>query len=96
MFDILYISAGIYAVSMAISAVLLYIYAKNYGHIKSNYNIGLMIFATLFLVDNIISLHQTIFAGAYLIDDPAIVSHIFLQDVIDLIGLGTLLYITWK
>jgi hypothetical protein len=96
MFDIQYISVGIYAVSMAISAILLYIYTKNYRHIKSSYNIGLIIFATLFLLDNIISLHQTIFAGMYLIDDPAIVSHIFLQDVIDLIGLSTLLYITWK
>lgn len=94
--DIQYISIGIYSVSAVISAVLLYIYAKNYRHIKSSYNIGLMIFASLFLLDNLISLHQAIFSWSYLIDDPSIIMHILLQDVIDLVGLGALLYITWK
>jgi len=96
MADLQLISIGIYAVSVAISALLLYIYAKNYRHIKSSYNIGLMIFAFLFLLDNIITIHQAIFSWSYLMDDPVIIAHIFLQDVIDLVGLGALLYITWK
>jgi len=93
--SILYeMSLGIYAISMIISALLLYIYAKNYHHIKSRYNIGLMIFALLFFLDNIISLHQILFSWA-LYSESAI-SHILLQDVIDLIGLSALLYISWE
>jgi len=94
--DLQYISIGIYAASMLISAVLLYIYSKNYRHIKSNYTIGLMIFASIFLLDNLISLHQAIFSWSSLADDPPIIMHILVQDVIDFVGLGTLLYITWK
>jgi hypothetical protein len=89
-----YVSVGIYAISMIISALLLYIYAKNYRHIKSHYNIGLMIFALLFIIDNAISLHQAIFSWPF--DDAMVISHMLLQDVIDLIGLSALLYITWE
>jgi hypothetical protein len=96
MADLQLLSVVIYAGSIIISALLLYIYAKNYRHIKSSYNIGLMIFASLFLLDNVISIHQTIFSWSYLVDDPTIIAHIFLQDVIDLVGLGALLFITWK
>lgn len=93
--DIAYpISLSIYVIGTTISALLLYIYAKNYRHIKSHYNIGLMIFASLFLIDNIISLHQAIFSWPF--DDALVISHMLLQDVIDLIGLSALLFITWK
>jgi len=88
------ISSGIYVAGTAISALLLYIYAKNYRHIKGHYCIGLMIFALLFLLDNIISLHQVIFSWPLATD--GIISHILLQDVIDVVGLSALLYITLK
>ena len=87
------ISFFIYVIGTVVSAVLLYIYAKNYRHIKSHYNIGLIIFALLFLIDNIISLHQIIFSWPY---SPSAISHVLLQDLIDVVGLSALLYISWK
>lgn len=88
------ISSGIYVIGTVISALLLYIYAKNYRHIKSHYNIGLMIFALLFLLDNILSIHQVLFSWPTY--DSSQISHILLQDMIDVVGLSALLYITWK
>jgi len=92
--EIYLISFGIYVIGTALSALLLYIYAKNYRHIKSHYNIGLMIFALLFLIDNVISLHQVLFSWSHY--STSAISHVLLQDVIDVVGLSALLYITWK
>jgi hypothetical protein len=92
------ISSAIYALGAAISALLLYVYADNYRHIRCQHNIGLIIFAFLFLVDNLVSLHQAVFVWPFYgeVALPHILSHVFLQDIIDVVGLSALLYVTWK
>ena len=95
MHDVHYISLGISTANLIISAVLLFVYAKNYRHIRSNYNLGLIIFSVLFFAQNLIFAHLSIFSWPYLSAD-IFMSHVILTNFIELLGLSTLLYITWR
>ena len=94
MHEIHYLSLGINIVNVIILGLLLNIYMKNYRHIKSKYNLGLLIFSLLFLAENVISVHLGIFSWPYFEDE--IIFHIVLINIIQLFGLATLLHITWK
>ena len=95
MHDIHFISLAINVANIIIAAVLLSIYAKNYRHIGSNYNLGLMIFSTLFIFENLISAHLIIFSWSEIVIDLVILHNILINSI-ELLGLLTLLYITWK
>ena len=94
MHEIHYLSLGINTINVIILGLLLYVYTKNYRHIKSKYNMGLVVFSLLFIIENIISIHLGIFSWPYFEMD--IITHIVIINVIQLLGLATLLYITWK
>ena len=95
MHELHYISLGINLANVVILSLLFYIYAKNLHHIKSKYNIGLIIFSLVFLIENLIIIHLSIFSWYTMIDD-VVMGHMVLIDTIELIGLLTMLYITWK
>ncbi|MBN2330587.1 MAG: hypothetical protein JXC85_02125 [Candidatus Aenigmarchaeota archaeon] len=86
---------GINAINAIILVALLYIFVKNYRNIKSNYNFGLLLFSSLFLAQNLLMLHLGIFMWPSGITED-IMLHILVVNVIQLLGLIPLLYITWK
>ena len=90
-----YTSIAINAINVVILLFLLYVFTKNYRHIKSRYNIGLIIFSLIFLVENLIILHLGIFQWPDVVDS-VLMLHMITIDFIELLGLLTLLYITWK
>jgi len=94
MHEIHYLSLGINAINVIILLALLSVYVKNYRHIRSDYNKGLILFASLFLIENLISIHLGIFSWPYFATD--IITHIVIINAIQLFGLLTLLKITWK
>ena len=73
---------------------LLFIYYKNLRKIKSNFTIGLFIFALLFLIQNIISLYYFITMMNYYA--PEVEIHVFILTLLQTIGFGILLKITWE
>ena len=73
---------------------LIYVYYKNLRKIKSNFTIGLLIFAILFLVQNVISLCFFIAMKSYYV--PEVEIHIFTLTLLQTIGFGILLKITWE
>ncbi len=89
------VSVMINAVNIVILLILLYIFSKNYQHIKSGYNTGLIIFSLIFLLENLIILHLGIFEWPSVIED-VILTHMIVIDFIEFLGLLTLLKITWK
>jgi hypothetical protein len=96
MLDLLdFVSAGINMINIVILLFLLYVFTKNYRHIKSKYNIGLIIFSLVFLIENVIILHLGIFEWPSVIENIVLL-HMITVDFIELLGLLTLLYITWK
>ncbi len=86
---------GVTGINLVIIALLLYVYAKNFRYIKSKYNMGLLIFSSLFFIENALIMHLGIFQWPVIASD-IIVSHIVLIDIIQLFGLLVLLYVTWK
>jgi hypothetical protein len=90
-----FVSGGINIINIVILIILLYIFSKNYRHIKSNYNLGLIIFSLIFIVENLTILHLGIFEWPSVIEN-VILLHMIIVDFIELLGLITLLYITWK
>ena len=73
---------------------LIYVYYKNLKKIKSNFTIGLLIFALLFLIQNIISLCYFIAMKNYYA--PEVEIHVFILTLLQAIGFGVLLKITWE
>ena len=64
------------AVSVLMLAALLHVYIRNLRKIKSNFTIGLLIFALLFLVQNIVSLYFYLTMMQYYV--PAVELHVFI------------------
>ena len=73
---------------------LIYVYYKNLKKIKSNFTIGLVIFAILFLIQNVVSLYYFITMMKYYA--PEVEAHIFILTLLQTIGFAVLLKITWE
>ena len=73
---------------------LVYVYYKNLRKIKSNFTIGLLIFAILFMIQNIVSLYYFITMMDYYV--PEFETHVFIFTLLQTIGFGILLKITWE
>jgi hypothetical protein len=93
MHEIHYLSLGINLVNLIIIALLLFIYVRNYRHIKSKFNTGLIVFSLLFFAENISSIISEFLSWNSEIFD-AIVANFVVINFIELLGLLTLLYIT--
>ncbi len=90
-----FVSALINVINVVILLVLLYVFTKNYRHIRSGYNIGLIIFTLIFIAENLIMLHLGIFEWPSVIEN-VIQIHMIIINSIELLGLSVLLYITWE
>ncbi len=96
---ILAIIVGIANICLLIA--LLYVYLKSYKRLKSKFTMGLLVFASLLLIQNLVS---TLFLAVSMISGPG--NHSFeigrqefplsSINVIQLIALSILLYITWE
>ena len=73
---------------------LLYIYIKNLKNIKSKFTIGLLIFAVLFLLQNLISLYFYFTMTEYFV--PQVEVHVFILTLLQTIAFLILLKITWE
>ena len=73
---------------------LLYVYSKNLKKIKSNFTVGLFIFALLFLFQNLISLYFYLTMMDYYV--PQVETHVFILALLQAIGFAILLKITWE
>ena len=73
---------------------LLYIYIKNLKSIKSKFTIGLLIFAVLFLLQNLFSLYFYFTMIEYFV--PQVEVHVFILTLLQTIAFLILLKITWE
>ena len=73
---------------------LIYVYVKNFLSIKATFCMGLMIFAVLFLLENILALYfQLIHAHDYSMDTA---NFSLVLNLIQTLGFSALVYVTWK
>ena len=81
-------------VSILALGFLLHIYIKNLKKIKSNFTIGLFIFALLFLIQNLVSFYYYLTMMRYY--TPEVETHVFIFTLLQTIGFLVLLKITWE
>ena len=88
------ITLAIIGVNIILTLVLAFIYLRNYRAISSKLTMGLMFFAALFLVENAADFYfyNSLLAQSFFV----ITSFTFFINLIEMIGLLILLYITWK
>ena len=73
---------------------LSFIYVRNYRTIKSKFCLGLMIFAFLFLIQNLIAFYFQVTMMYYYSKEVANIALVL--NVLEALGFVALLYITWK
>jgi hypothetical protein len=86
--------AALTAVCILALLGLMYVYYRNLRQVKSKFTIGLMIFAALFLLQNIVSLYFYFTMMEYYV--PAVEMHVFILTLLQAIGFLVMLKITWE
>ena len=83
------------AISIVALSALLLVYAKNFRSIKSTFSVGLVVFAVLFLVQNIaaIALYLSMAASGY---GLSVAMPMLALNIAELGGFAVLFWITWQ
>ena len=88
------IDIALAAASIAVLVGLLYVYVTNYRHLQSPFSLGLILFAGLFLLENVAAIY---FYLAMSESEGANVAIPMLAlNAAELIGFATLFYVSWR
>lgn len=75
-------------------AILLLIYVRNFGQVRSKFVMGLMIFAALFLADNLVAAY--LYFGLAQAYGAAVAAPLLVINLIGVLGFLTLLWTTMR
>ena len=83
------------AISIVVLSGLLLVYSVNFRQIKSTFSVGLVLFAVLFLVQNIaaIALYLSMAAANY---ELSVAMPMLALNLSELTGFGVLFWISWQ
>ena len=88
------LATGTEIINVILLAGLFYIYLQNYRSMRSKFALGLLFFATFFLVENLMAIYFQVAMVNYY--TPEVSEHIFILTTIQTIGLVILSFVTWK
>lgn len=91
---LMYGSIGGAAANIVLVGVLLYVYGGTYSKMRTRFTMGLLVFATLFLVQNAITLFSYVTMMSYYA--AGVDLHVALFTWAQTAGLGILVATTWK
>jgi len=89
------IDLGLAVASIALLLGLLYIYVGNYRSLRSPFSIGLIVFATLFLLENLAAMYFYVAMNDSNIGASVAVPMLVLNAV-ELVGCATLFFVSWR
>jgi hypothetical protein len=92
--EMLQIATIVSAVNVVLLAGLLYIYLSNYMKLKSGFAAGLIVFASMFMVQNLTAIYCQLMMIEYY--SPEMTGISFALNSLEAVGLGALMYISWK
>jgi len=81
-------------VSIILLLALLWIYWQNYRKLKSGFTLGLITFALIFLIQNLMSFYYFATMMPYFVD--AVEMHVFLLSMLQSIAFAVMLWNAWK
>src|SRR3989442_15956124 len=84
------------AVSIVVLAGLLIVYARNFRAIKSTFSVGLVLFAVLFLVQNIAAIALFLSMSTNANYGLAVAMPMLALNVAELSGFAVLFWISWQ
>ncbi len=73
---------------------ILFVYFKSMIRIKSEFTVGLALFAGLFLVQNLVSFYFFFTMTPYFVN--AVETHVFILTILQTLAFAVLNWITWK
>jgi hypothetical protein len=85
--------------SIVVLAVLLYVYRANFRALRSPLSLGLIVFASLFLVENLaamyfyLSWNDSLSATGY---GSSVAMPMLILNAVELVGFSTLLFVSWR
>lgn len=85
-------SAVVSAANIAILTGLLILYGRMYSNSKAQFTLGLIFFASLLLVQNVIGIYSYVTMAPFFAE--AILPYLFAINIAELAGLGGLLKVT--
>jgi hypothetical protein len=92
MFD--QIVLGLNGINILLTLILIAIYAMNFRTVRSKMTFGMLLFAVMFLIENALSLY---FYNSLLMQGiTSITTFHLVVKFLEMLGLLTLLYVTWK
>ena len=83
------------AASIAVLIGLLYIYGTNFRTLRAPLSIGLIVFAVLFLVENLAAMYFYVSLNDSGVGAPVALP-MFALNVVQLLGFSTLFYVSWR
>ncbi len=88
------ITLGIIGINIILTVILLSIYYKNHRLVKSKMTLGLLFFALAFLIENLVDFY---FYNSLITQEILGFTTIHMGvNVLEMIGILILLYVTWK
>ena len=81
-------------INIIILLVLLHLYVRNYNTLKAPFTLGLIVFASFFLLHNLIALSLQFTMSSYYNEDVA--GYAILIHILEMLGFATLLYVSRK
>ncbi len=89
------IDVALAAASIAVLVGLLYIYGSNYRSLRSAFSVGLLVFAGLFLVENLAAMYFYV-AMNDSGKDASVAVPMLLLNAAELVAFATLFYVSWR
>ncbi|MCI4371558.1 MAG: hypothetical protein L3J78_02815 [Thermoplasmata archaeon] len=81
--------------SVGVLVGLLYIYVGNYLVVRSPFSLGLIVFAALFLAENLAAMYFYVaMAGGG--EGPSVAMPMLTLNAAELVGFATLFYVSWR
>ena len=92
--EMIHLATLVSAVNAVLLVSLIYVYASNYLKMKSNFALGLMMFASMFLIQNLTAIYCQVMMIEYYTPEMTGIS--LALNSLESVGLAALAYISWK
>mgnify|MGYP001568903305 CR=1 FL=1 len=80
--------------NLLLSALLVWVYAQNYRALKSNVGLGLLVFASLILIQNVAGVYFHVTTGEFYA--KMLATQAFALEALESVALAAMAWVAWK
>ena len=90
----MHFTTALTGISVLLLLFLFVVYVKNYRKMKSSFTLGLILFASLFIILNGVNFYYFITMMPYYVE--AVGTHVFLLSLLQTLAFGVLVWLSWR